>query len=59
MIERGVIVNHSLNAHTVIRLTPPAVLTAADADLVLTAVAGAAGALRDSHPHTTTLERSA
>ncbi len=59
MIERGVIVNHSLNAHNVIRLTPPAVLTAADVDLVLTAVTGAAGALNESHPHTTTLERSA
>lgn len=30
LISRGVLVNHSLNASTVLRLTPPAVLTGTD-----------------------------
>jgi putrescine aminotransferase len=45
LLDRGVLVNHSLNAHRVVRLTPPAVLTDAEADRVVTAVAGAATAL--------------
>jgi putrescine aminotransferase len=45
LLERGVLVNHSLNAHRVVRLTPPAVMTDAEADRVLAAMAGAAAAL--------------
>jgi putrescine aminotransferase len=54
LLDRGVLVNHSLNAHRVVRLTPPAVLTDADADRVVEAVAAAALTLADR-----TLERSA
>jgi len=54
LLDRGVLVNHSLNAHRVVRLTPPAVLTDAEADRVVEAVAAAALALADR-----TLERSA
>jgi putrescine aminotransferase len=54
LLDRGVLVNHSLNAHRVVRLTPPAVLTDAEADRVVEAVASAAVALADR-----TLERSA
>ena len=39
------LVNHSLNAHSVVRLTPPAVLTDAEADRVLETVAESAAAL--------------
>jgi putrescine aminotransferase len=42
LLERGVLVNHSLNAHRVVRLTPPAVLTDAEADRLLEVVAAAA-----------------
>ena len=42
LVERGVLVNHSLNAHRVVRLTPPAVLTDAEADRLLEVVAAAA-----------------
>jgi putrescine aminotransferase len=45
LLERGVLVNHSLNAHRVVRLTPPAVLTDDEADRVLEEMAGAAAAL--------------
>jgi putrescine aminotransferase len=54
LLDRGVLVNHSLNAHRVVRLTPPAVLTDAEAGRVVDAVAAAAGGLADR-----TLERSA
>jgi putrescine aminotransferase len=54
LLDRGVLVNHSLNAHRVVRLTPPAVLTDAEADRVVEAVAAAATALSRR-----TLERSA
>lgn len=37
LLERGVLVNHSLNAHRVMRLTPPALLTEADLDWLRTA----------------------
>ena len=52
LLERGVLVNHSLNAHSVVRLTPPAVLTDAETDRLLEEMAGAAKTL-------TALERSA
>ena len=54
LLDRGVLVNHSLNAHRVVRLTPPAVLTDAEADRVVEAVAAAASGLADR-----ALERSA
>jgi putrescine aminotransferase len=54
LLDRGVLVNHSLNAHRVVRLTPPAVLTDAEADRVVEAVAAAATALAGR-----ALERSA
>jgi putrescine aminotransferase len=37
LLTRGVLVNHSLNDHAVLRLTPPAVLTPRDVELVLAA----------------------
>ncbi|MFF2118557.1 aspartate aminotransferase family protein [Kitasatospora sp. NPDC058184] len=43
--DRGVLVNHSLNAHRVIRFTPPAVLTPSDVDWLLTAFDDAATTL--------------
>ncbi|MFF0018063.1 aspartate aminotransferase family protein [Streptomyces sp. NPDC005374] len=43
--DRGVLVNHSLNAHRVIRFTPPAVLTQSDVDWLLTAFNDAATTL--------------
>lgn len=52
LIGRGVLVNHSLNSATVLRLTPPAVLTDAEADLLVTAVAGALRTLAHRYPHT-------
>jgi putrescine aminotransferase len=54
LLDRGVLVNHSLNAHRVVRLTPPAVLTDAEADRVVEAVAAAAAG-----PGGRALERSA
>ena len=45
LLERGVIVNHSLNAHKVIRLTPPAVLDGTGIGWLLDAFAGAAKAV--------------
>jgi putrescine aminotransferase len=59
LIERHVLVNHSLNAHKVVRLTPPAVLTGAHVARLLDAFAGAATALARRHPDIRTLERSA
>lgn len=35
LLDRGVLINHSLNAPTVLRLTPPAVLTDDEIDLFL------------------------
>ncbi|MGW6454911.1 aspartate aminotransferase family protein [Streptomyces sp. NPDC055078] len=46
LIEAGVLVNHSLNAHRVVRLTPPALLTADDLGRLAEAFATAATALR-------------
>lgn len=37
LLERRVLVNHSLNAHRVLRLTPPAILSDADLDWLFTA----------------------
>jgi putrescine aminotransferase len=54
LLDRGVLVNHSLNAHRVVRLTPPAILTDAEADRLVEAVADAAAALGSR-----SLERSA
>ncbi|RSM70831.1 aspartate aminotransferase family protein [Actinoplanes sp. ATCC 53533] len=50
LIGRGVIVNHSLNAAAVLRLTPPAVLTTAEADLLVSAFASALRALARRYP---------
>ncbi|GAA3245966.1 aspartate aminotransferase family protein [Streptomyces labedae] len=48
LLEAGLLVNHSLNAHRVVRLTPPAVLTGADLDWISNAFTGAATALARS-----------
>ncbi|MBQ0826565.1 aspartate aminotransferase family protein [Streptomyces tagetis] len=45
LLEAGVLVNHSLNAHRVVRLTPPALLSAADLERLSRAFTAAAGAL--------------
>ncbi|HEX8067909.1 MAG TPA: aminotransferase class III-fold pyridoxal phosphate-dependent enzyme [Thermoleophilaceae bacterium] len=45
LLARGVIVNHSLNAHAVLRLTPPAVMEEADVEELLDALADAARAV--------------
>ncbi|MET9952804.1 aminotransferase class III-fold pyridoxal phosphate-dependent enzyme [Streptomyces sp. NPDC006339] len=45
LLESGLLVNHSLNAHRVVRLTPPAVLTPADLDWITRAFTSAATAL--------------
>jgi len=50
LLDRGVLVNHSLNAHRVIRLTPPAVLTDADRAWLLEAFAGATDAVAGRQP---------
>ncbi|MFF8658040.1 aspartate aminotransferase family protein [Streptomyces huasconensis] len=52
LLDRHVIVNHSLNAHTVVRFTPPAVLGDAEADELSEAVDGAARALGGRFPRT-------
>lgn len=41
LLERGVIVNHSLNSGSVLRLTPPAVVTDSEVDRFLSALASA------------------
>jgi putrescine aminotransferase len=45
LVEHGVIANHSLNSHRVLRLTPPAVLTDADMTLLCEALDRACAAL--------------
>ncbi len=45
LLDRGVIVNHSLNAHRVVRLTPSAILDDADLEWLFSATRGAAQAL--------------
>jgi putrescine aminotransferase len=61
LLERHVLVNHSLNAHRVIRLTPPAVLTDADTAWLLDAFTEAATAVAARHAthRTTPARRSA
>jgi putrescine aminotransferase len=41
LLARGVLVNHSLSAHHVVRLTPPAVMTDAEADRLVETVGAA------------------
>ncbi|MEU4129743.1 aspartate aminotransferase family protein [Streptomyces wuyuanensis] len=50
LLDRGVIVNHSLNTHAVVRLTPPAVLTDAETEELAAAIDGAARALAGRFP---------
>lgn len=50
LLARRVVVNHSLNAHAVLRLTPPAVMGEADLTQLLEALAGAARAIRGLGP---------
>ncbi|WP_432093033.1 aspartate aminotransferase family protein [Streptomyces sp. bgisy100] len=45
LLDHGVVVNHSLNAHAVARFTPPAILTEGDLERLATAVEAAARAL--------------
>jgi putrescine aminotransferase len=45
LLEAGLLVNHSLNAHRVVRLTPPAVLTRSDLDRISEAFTAASAAL--------------
>ncbi|MET9908460.1 aminotransferase class III-fold pyridoxal phosphate-dependent enzyme [Streptomyces sp. NPDC006476] len=45
LLEAGLLVNHSLNAHRVVRLTPPAVLTPSDLDWISAAFTTAVTAL--------------
>jgi putrescine aminotransferase len=52
LLEQGVLVNHSLNAHRVVRLTPAAVMNEADEAWLFEAVAGAADALAARHQPT-------
>jgi len=46
LLERGVIVNHSLNAHRVVRLTPPALLDGNDLEWLFNATRASAEVLR-------------
>jgi putrescine aminotransferase len=50
LLERGVLVNHSLNASLVLRLTPPAILDEAELDLFFTAFGEALAAVA-THVH--------
>lgn len=58
LLERRVLVNHSLNAHKVVRLTPPAILTDAHVDRLFAAFTDAAAALAIRHPRLPSAERS-
>ncbi|MFF8865354.1 aspartate aminotransferase family protein [Streptomyces sp. NPDC015139] len=51
LLLRDVIVNHSLNAHAVVRLTPPAVLTDTEAQELNEAVEQSARTLGERFPH--------
>jgi putrescine aminotransferase len=51
LIDRHVIVNHSLNAHTVLRLTPPAILTDAEVDLLAGVFDEVFRVLGNRYPH--------
>ena len=49
LTSRHVIVSHSLNAHKVVRLTPPSVLSDADINWLLSAIHDSAGVLAARH----------
>jgi putrescine aminotransferase len=51
LLQRRVIVSHSLNAHRVMRLTPPAVLTEVECDWLLGAIEEAACELKQRYSH--------
>ncbi|MGW1213928.1 aspartate aminotransferase family protein [Streptomyces sp. NPDC002499] len=51
LLDRDVIANHSLNAQSVVRLTPPAVLDEAGTDRLTEALEGAAQALARRFPY--------
>ncbi|MFD4561392.1 aspartate aminotransferase family protein [Streptomyces sp. NPDC058469] len=48
MVDRGVVINHSLNAHPVVRLTPPAVLSPSQEARLLEAFEGSLTAMAKS-----------
>jgi putrescine aminotransferase len=50
LIARHVVVNHSLNAHAVLRLTPPAVLTDGDLEHLELALADSLRAVAERYP---------
>ncbi|MDG4535706.1 aminotransferase class III-fold pyridoxal phosphate-dependent enzyme [Streptomyces sp. AV19] len=50
LLDHGVVVNHSLNAHAVVRFTPPAVFGESDVERLETAVTAAARALAHRFP---------
>jgi putrescine aminotransferase len=50
LLDRGVIVNHSLNAHRVVRLTPPAKLDESDLQWLFRATRSAAQVLAARYP---------
>lgn len=50
LMDHGVLVNHSLNAHRVLRLTPPAVIGRNDLTALLDSVHRAARAVATRHP---------
>lgn len=52
LLDRGVIVNHSLNAHRVVRLTPPACLDELDLQWLFRATRSAARVLAERYPQT-------
>ncbi|TDD37737.1 aspartate aminotransferase family protein [Saccharopolyspora elongata] len=56
LLDQGVLVNHSLNAHRVLRFTPPAVLTSEDVHWLLEAVTRAAETLARRCPPNAVVE---
>jgi putrescine aminotransferase len=50
LVQQGVIANHSLNSHLVLRFTPPAVLTRSDVDFFYGALDRAAESLSVRYP---------
>ena len=51
MMSRRVLVSHSLNAHCVVRLTPPSTLTDDDVQLLVAAIAESFAAVVRRHRH--------